>query len=226
VSVEAMVWVLDWSASTGATRLVAIALAEHADRKGANAWPSLGTLTAKAKVDRRTAQRALHDLGVAGEIERTGTSEKGTAVFRFPMRKGGGDTPRAVTHHGRSGTTGGAVSDPKGGGDTPPEPSLTVHEPSEDIRAVFDHWKTVMGRNGHTRLTDDRRRKIKARLKEGYTVEQLKRVIEAVRADPFYMGQNDRRRPYNDFKTIFRDAQQVDGFLEQVPAVTPEYDGW
>jgi hypothetical protein len=193
VSVEAMVWVLDWSASTGATRLVAIALAEHADRKGANAWPSLGTLTAKAKVDRRTAQRALHDLGVAGEIERTGTSEKGTAVFRFPMRKGGGDTPRAVTHHGRSGTTGGAVSDPKGGGDTPPEPSLTVHEPSEDIRAVFDHWKTVM---------------------------------EAVRADPFYMGQNDRRRPYNDFKTIFRDAQQVDGFLEQVPAVTPEDDGW
>ena len=59
MSVEATDWVFDHSKSTGATRLVLLALGRHAHDDGIGAWPAAETIAREAGVDRRTVQRAL-----------------------------------------------------------------------------------------------------------------------------------------------------------------------
>jgi len=39
---------------------------------------------------------------------------------------------------------------------------------------------------------------IRARLREGFTVEQLCRVIDAISQSAFHLGDNDRGKPYID----------------------------
>ncbi len=59
--------------------------------------------------------------------------------------------------------------------------------------------------------TGDRRRKINARLREGYSEADLRSVIAGVLADDW----SERRKKGNDDpKVIYRDAAQVDRFLE------------
>lgn len=68
MSVQAMGWVLDYSETTLATRLVMIAIANHADAYGVNAWPSQRKLAAEAKVDVRTVRRAIDEAVGLGEL--------------------------------------------------------------------------------------------------------------------------------------------------------------
>ena len=64
----------------------------------------------------------------------------------------------------------------------------------------------------------DRLRHIRARLADGYTVAQLRAVVDRVSADPFYLGQNERRTPYIEPKTIMRNASKVDELLANAAA--------
>ena len=64
--------------------------------------------------------------------------------------------------------------------------------------------------------SDERLRPIRARLADGYTVAQLRAVVDRVSADPFYLGQNERRTPYIEPKTIMRNASKVDELLAKV----------
>jgi hypothetical protein len=78
------------------------------------------------------------------------------------------------------------------------------------IKAVYDAWKADTGRNGTTKLTDDRRTKINARLDDGYTVDQLVTVVTAGwRADPW-----KERVSQNDLTILLRSGSQVEKFLE------------
>jgi uncharacterized phage protein (TIGR02220 family) len=63
----------------------------------------------------------------------------------------------------------------------------------------------------HWKLTKDRQTKIRARLREGYTEQQLCSVIDGVLLDPW-----DERRVggHDDLTVVFRSAAQVDKFLE------------
>ncbi|MFF3256419.1 helix-turn-helix domain-containing protein [Actinacidiphila glaucinigra] len=92
MSVEAVKWAMDdapmlltdkGKADTTA-RHVLQALAEHAHADGAGACPSLLRLRYRTGFDRRTVQRALRRLEVAGLIKATGT-EKGRTVWRIDL---------------------------------------------------------------------------------------------------------------------------------------------
>ena len=79
---------------------------------------------------------------------------------------------------------------------------------------LFQYWCDVMGKSISTsKLTSKRDKAIKARLKEGYTVEQIKAAIDGCRADPFSMGQNDRQKPFNDIELICRTGEKLESFL-------------
>ena len=72
-----------------------------------------------------------------------------------------------------------------------------------------------MGKNLSTsKLTPKRDKAIKARLKEGYTIEQIKAAIDGCRNDPFSMGHNDRQKPFNDIELICRNGEKLESFLE------------
>lgn len=95
---------------------------------------------------------------------------------------------------------------------------LSNKEPmsSKDNRVVdlFNYWREVMGKsNSNSKLTTKRSKSIKARLKDGYTVEQIKKSIDGCSQDPFSMGQNDRQKPFNDIELICRSGEKLESFM-------------
>lgn len=88
--------------------------------------------------------------------------------------------------------------------------------PSEgaQIRAVFDHWVTVMRRNPKTTKLDSKREgKIRARLREGRTVEELCRAVDGCRASAWHMGDNPDGQRHDDIELICRNAVKLENFL-------------
>lgn len=84
---------------------------------------------------------------------------------------------------------------------------------AENVNAVFDHWKTVMEKPT-AKLTQGRYQKVACRLKEGYTVDQLKLAIDGCRASKFHMGENDTNMLHNDLELICRSGEKVEKFSD------------
>jgi hypothetical protein len=63
------------------------------------------------------------------------------------------------------------------------------------------------------RLTKKRAGILKARLAEGFTLEQLKQVVTWVSANAFLRGSNSRNRAYDDYTNMFRSAERVEEYL-------------
>ncbi len=92
----------------------------------------------------------------------------------------------------------------------------TRHVESVDTKIVFEHWCQIMGKRGNAKLTPERRRLIKARLKDGYEVKDLMRAIEGCAKSDFHMGRGQYRgaKKYNDLTLILRDGSKLEGFRE------------
>lgn len=112
------------------------------------------------------------------------------------------------------------VSVPKPSG-SPPALPATSHQPPATSeketaafleREVFDHWVAVAKKNANTTLTDVRRLKVRARLREGYSVEQLKRAVDGCAVTPHNQGETDGQI-HDDLELICRSAGQVDRFI-------------
>lgn len=99
-----------------------------------------------------------------------------------------------------------------------------VSSTSEQVRTVFEFWRKVMRkRPGElpTKLDAKRRGRIEARLRDGYTVEQLCQAVTGCSLTPHNMGFNDRGTPYNDLELICRDAPHVDRFMATAAKAAP-----
>lgn len=68
MSVRAISWVWEHSEAGGTDRLVLLAIADAADDRGLNAWPSVATIASKCNVSSRTVQRAIYALEELGEL--------------------------------------------------------------------------------------------------------------------------------------------------------------
>jgi hypothetical protein len=104
-----------------------------------------------------------------------------------------------------------------------PNPTVETHvEPSETegpslpvcpdlVLEIFGYWRTA---TGHTqaKLTPKRKQKITARLREGYTLEQIQEAIEGCKASPFHMGENERGTVFDDLELILRDGGKLEQF--------------
>lgn len=95
-------------------------------------------------------------------------------------------------------------------------PAKADVNPSNDIREIFDYWLQVMRKDSSTKLIKKRENAVKARLREGYTVDQIKKAILGCSLSPFNMGQNSNGKPYNDLELICRDGVKLDGYAENV----------
>ena len=82
----------------------------------------------------------------------------------------------------------------------------------DNVQSVFEHWQVRMG-VPRARLDQKRRQKIRQRLLDGYTMQDLIDAIEGCAQSPFNMGANDRTTVYNDIELICRDAAHVDRFI-------------
>lgn len=93
------------------------------------------------------------------------------------------------------------------------KPAVPPEGVTDDVREVFAYWQ---GQRGHERakLDDKRKKAIKARLKDGYTVGDLFNAIDGISRSTYHMGQNDSRAVYDDIELICRTAVNVDKFIK------------
>jgi hypothetical protein len=94
---------------------------------------------------------------------------------------------------------------------------------ANSVRRIFDHWKATTNHPG-AKLTPERERLIRKRLKDGYTEEQLLLAIDGNKASAFHQGQNDRQTVYDKLTLIFRNGENIEKFIEYAGAAALDTD--
>ncbi|HEM8613985.1 TPA: replication protein [Citrobacter amalonaticus] len=79
----------------------------------------------------------------------------------------------------------------------------------DPVRLVFSHWQDEH-HHSTAKLDDKRRKRIKARLAEGFTADDLCRAITGAKGDSWLMGKNPSKKRYDGIDTLLRDAAQVE----------------
>jgi|GEM_PF-6276215 len=106
-------------------------------------------------------------------------------------------------------------------------PSSISTEINQHVKEVFEYWQTMFDKS-KTKLTEDRRTKIRGRLKT-HSVEELKSAIDGCAGSRHHMGYNDSKKIYNSIDLIFRNAGKVDEFIdihETNANQQDQYEGW
>lgn len=224
MSVQAIAWVLEHSQSTNTARCVLIAIANHLGGDGTG-WVYVDRVLREANCSLNSYHRAvawaedngeLERLPYEGGYDRTHVRHRPNR-FRFPaiaFECGTHSGDQGGTHSGEDrgtqngdhnrGTVSKAVSKAK-----------NTDAVSDSQRIVFQCWCVATGRDPErTKLTSDRRRKIAARLAEGFSADDLCEAVKGVTLSKFHMGDNDRRQRYDDLTTVLRDGSQVEKFRD------------
>jgi len=192
-----------------------IALAQFAndDRQ---CWPSRRRLlemlppsTARGTVRRARAElEAAHLLDVEYRTdERTGRETTPLYTLFVPVGEGDENVPGE-----------GVEMVPPEGDENDPPLNLT-NEPKQkkevdEVRIVFNAWVEATGKEpGRTRLDQKRRRTI-GRALEAHPIEDVLDAVVGWRHEPFYCGENDRGRTFNDLGLLLRDAEHIERFRD------------
>lgn len=88
------------------------------------------------------------------------------------------------------------------------------------VLRLFEFWKKTLD-HPHARLTPDRVRALRARLREGYTEAQIAAAIQGCAASPFHVGENDQGSRYDDLTLICRNGSKLEGFMARAPDGAP-----
>jgi len=227
-------------------------LARTTGKAAAECSPRLSWLIAELDdAPERNVRRWLARLQMFAliEVDRSGNRLGRPSVYRFLRHPAMGTSDLRVETTPRSEQPGGSNSaqpvgqiNPESPGQIDPEtPGLKqralfksseredLREPSEEKRRtrarvtdpVFEHWVLVMGWRQPT-LSEDRKRVLKARRREGYTDEQLCQAIDGATRSDFYMGR-DPKHPgkKNDLTTILKSGARIEEHIERLSDAPP-----
>lgn len=87
-----------------------------------------------------------------------------------------------------------------------------------DLDDIFLYYCEVFeGLYTRLTLTDKRKSHIKARLQEGYTLEQIKQAISNIRTSSFHCGENDKNMMYATLEFVCRNAETLEKWINHVP---------
>lgn len=94
------------------------------------------------------------------------------------------------------------------------DPDPISSSKTTDARALFDYWQQACDHPAAL-FTDDRRRKVEARLKEGYTVGQIREAIDGAARAAFV---NDAGQRFDDIELICRNGSKLESFIRRATA--------
>lgn len=80
------------------------------------------------------------------------------------------------------------------------------------VKLVFQFWQEHLN-HPKSVLDSKRERVIAARLKDGYSVDDLTAAVRGCALTPYNMGDNDRKQVYDDIELVCRDAKHVEMFI-------------
>ncbi len=89
----------------------------------------------------------------------------------------------------------------------------TLRRADAEIEELFVFWRDLLS-SPRARLDNNRKKKVGERLKDGYSIEDLKLAIIGCALSEWHRGSNDRHTRYQDIELICRDAGHVDRFIE------------
>ncbi len=187
-------------------------LAAHADRDG-TCWPSLETIARIVGVSDRTVRTALRVLEAAQLIVAHRRRRDTTLYNVLPQdRKPASD--QAIAQDRKPASDQGPILDRKPGTGQGPRPEKSdrldrklasgeltpenKHQEQEKIGPDFfaeklvEKWNATPGIRHCQKMTANRQRAFKARVKEAGWVDQVDAALERVAASPFLTGENDR----------------------------------
>jgi hypothetical protein len=103
-------------------------------------------------------------------------------------------------------------------GPAEPSPGPRAQKPKRtnpDADLVFAAWveeHVDPAQRERAKFTGERRRKVEARLRDGYSVDRLIAAVRGVKRSAFHMGENDAGTKYNDLVTILKNGGNVEKF--------------
>lgn len=188
-------------------------------------WMAQSNLAEKAGVSRESACRWLGEAVDSGllEVVRNGSESGKPNCYRFVMPTGGCD-PQSQGGV----TTGHRGCDPQShktkeitqeGTQT----SVATNGESESRKdsvavtaeSVLNAWVEATGRNAtRVRMNGKRLAAVKARLREGYTGEDLIAAVRGIARSPWHMGDNPDGKRYDDMLVAIRDGERVEKFRD------------
>ncbi len=84
----------------------------------------------------------------------------------------------------------------------------------DTVVEIFNYWKEVFAKKANTTLSTKRKAKIKQRLQDGYSIEEIKQAIFNCSNTPHNMGLNDRNQKFDDIELICRSAEHLERFRD------------
>lgn len=102
-------------------------------------------------------------------------------------------------------------------GEPTPEPAPATPNLKEVAGRVFAHWQQRCN-HPKARLTPERAGKILARLKQGYTQNDLFAAIDGCASSAFHSGTNETGAVYDDIELICRNGSNVERFASMAGA--------
>lgn len=79
------------------------------------------------------------------------------------------------------------------------------------IKPLFIYWKERCN-HPHAKLTSERQRRIRARLDEGYSEEQVRKAIDGAARAAFV---NEQGKRFDDIELICRNGSKLESFMER-----------
>lgn len=95
--------------------------------------------------------------------------------------------------------------------------------PASEVLEVYLHWRDVQGGGGPEIPDPKQAARINARLRDGWTTAELKRVVDGAAAEARARrpGQAFDRANHFSIRTLFRDSDQVRKFVNWTPTPAP-----
>lgn len=238
MSAEATGWVWKHSPYKGhhAKFLIHLAVADVVnDAHGNEFWMSQKGLAEKVGVSRQSVCEWFHDATDRGLVEcvRDNSTAGRPNVYRFLMPKG--VSPQVTGGVGKSdrgvsaqptGGVGSADTELKGTQKGTQTSLSLVEEVDESATAddssftssakkVFEKWTEATGKDPKkVKLNRARQDKIRARLREGYSVDDLCAAVQGIALSAWHTGDNPDGKRYDDITVALRDGAQVEKFRD------------
>jgi hypothetical protein len=86
--------------------------------------------------------------------------------------------------------------------------------PANEVKAVFDHWVTThrTPRRGPEPVLSEKRKTRISKAITDYGVEVCLQAVSGCAMSEWHMGDNPRRKRYDDIELILRDAAHIERF--------------
>lgn len=167
-------------------------------------WPGQKTLSGLLGCSERSLRVYVQELSEAGwvRVERRGLGRTNRYVLTVPD----GYIVAGLDRKPASGLERKPASGPI------EEDSVEEDSVTTGVREVFDYWRDKMI-HPRAKLDSTRRSKIAARLRDGFTVDELKQAVDGCAESAWHMGDNPSSKKFDDIALICRDASKVESFI-------------